>query len=84
MNDSTGSIDNIQEVQLKNLREDLDRVSYRPACSVQHNMLDNRENINFKNYRRNPVEFLERVDECLQRTKENRWTRIYWMTVSRR
>ena len=51
-------------------------MSYRPACSVQHNMLDNRENVNFKNYPRNPVEFLERVDECLQRTKENRWTMI--------
>ena len=40
MNDSTGRIDNIQKVQLKNLREDLDRVSYRPACSVQSTTQD--------------------------------------------
>ena len=76
MNDNTGRFDNLQGVQLKNLIEDFERMSYRPACSVQHTMLDNRENINFKNYRRNPVEFLERVDECLLRTKENRWTMI--------
>ena len=41
MNDNTGRIDNLQEVQLKNLREDLKGMSYRPVCSVQPTMQDN-------------------------------------------
>ena len=35
--------------------------------------MDNREAISFKTYRRNPMEFLERVNEQLIRNGEDRW-----------
>ena len=41
--------------------------------------LDGRENIDFRAYKKNPLEFLERVDEVLNRNKENRWTIIKGM-----
>ena len=37
---------------------------------------DQKENINFKMYRGNPIEFLERIDEWLGRIKVTRWNRI--------
>ena len=37
---------------------------------------ENRETINFKNYKRNPIEFIERVEENLARTRETRRTVI--------
>ena len=36
----------------------------------------NRETINFKNYKKNPMEFIERVEENIARTCETRWTTI--------
>ena len=34
---------------------------------------ENRDVINFKEYRRNPLEFLERLEEMFSRNKVNRW-----------
>ena len=42
----------------------------------QFQHMDNREVINLKQYKRYPMEFLERVDEQLVKTRENRWTII--------
>ena len=39
-------------------------------------MLENRENVNFREYRRNPIGFLERIDEGLSQKKENQWSII--------
>ena len=36
----------------------------------------NREVINFQNYRRNPMEFLERMEKFIERNRETRWDRI--------
>ena len=37
---------------------------------------ENREVISFKDYRWNPLEFVERLEEYISRTKENRWNVI--------
>ena len=37
---------------------------------------DQKENINFKNYRGNPIEFLDRIDKWFCRIKETRWNII--------
>ena len=70
INNNQEKIENIQQTQL-NMQGDIERRNHGPMCSTHHSILGNRENINFKNYRRNPIEFLERVDEGLMRTKEN-------------
>ena len=38
--------------------------------------MENRELINFKNYKKNPMEFIERVEENIARTPETRWSTI--------
>ena len=38
--------------------------------------MEQREIINFKNFKRNPIEFLERVEEYIARNRETRWTAI--------
>ena len=76
VNNNKEKIENIQHTQLRNIQEEIARMNYRPMCSTHYTVLDNRENINFKDYRRNPIEFLERVDEGLNRMKENRWSMI--------
>ena len=48
----------------------------RSTCNTQHTIQDSRESVNFRDYRRNPLEFLGRVDEILNRSKENRWNMI--------
>ena len=68
-------IENIHHIQL-NMQEEMDRINIRPTCSTQHTMLENRESVNFREYRRNPIGFLERIDEGLSQKKENRWSII--------
>ena len=40
---------------------------------------DNRDTINFRNYKRNPIEFLKRVEELIIKNRETRWTTIRGM-----
>ena len=51
----------------------------RPFISSHIPCNENREIINFRNYKRNPIEFLERVEESLSRTQETRWIVIKGM-----
>ena len=37
---------------------------------------ENKEVISFKEYRKNPLEFIERLEEYINRVKENRWSII--------
>ena len=41
--------------------------------------LDGREQIDFRAYMKNPLEFLERVEEIISRNRENRWSVIKGM-----
>lgn len=74
--DNTGKIEEINKKELVNIREELERIKNRPVGLTCHQARDNREIINFRNYQRNPMEFLERVEENLVKTKENRWSEI--------
>ena len=56
--------------RIENLQRSVDNRSITVPYT-QH--IDDRETINFKAYRRNPMEFLERVGEQIMRTGENRW-----------
>ena len=72
-------IEEMKQRELLNIREELEMIRNRPI-HVQHlQNLDNRETITFKHYKRNPLEFLERVEEQLARNRENRWTVIRGM-----
>ena len=51
----------------------------RPTQGQYIQNMDNRDTINFKNYKKNPIEFLERGEENLARNRENRWTVIRGM-----
>ena len=68
-------LENLQQLQT-NLQGEVDRMGSRSTCNTQHTIQDSRESVNFRDYRRNPLEFLGRVDEILNRSKENRWNMI--------
>ena len=74
-NSQAEKLDNLQQIQT-NLQGDVDRISSRSACSSPHVYQDSKESVIFRDYRRNPLEFLGRVDEILNRSKENRWNMI--------
>ena len=54
----------------------LDVYKRQPMYYAQNTMPDHMETINFRDYKRNPMEFLERVSEWLNRTRENWWSVI--------
>ena len=56
--------------------EEIEIIRNRPVQGQYIQPTDNRDVINFKNYKKNPIQFLERVDENLTRIRENRWTVI--------
>ena len=58
------------------MREEIEIIRNRPAQGHYLQPMDNRDIINFKNYKKNPIEFRERVEENLTRIRENRWTVI--------
>ena len=71
----------IAEFRVRELRlqEEINALKGRPLISSHISCSENREAINFKNYKRNPIEFIERVEENLARTRETRWTVIKGM-----
>ena len=69
-------IEEIKKREIAKIREELEVINSSPPIISQFQHMDNREVINFKQYKRNLMEFLERVDEQLAKTRENRWTII--------
>ena len=66
----------IEEIQIQ---EEVD--SWRDR-TCQHNHItnhNNRESINFRSYKRNPMEFLKRLELMITRNRENRWSIIRGM-----
>ena len=61
-------IEKIQRREITKIREELDIISNRPTVISHLQHLDNRELINFKIYRRNPMEFLEQIEETIEKT----------------
>ena len=66
-------IEEIQNREIMKIREELEIINNRPPIISQFQHMDNRETINFNSYKRNTMEFLERVREQLAKTRENRW-----------
>ena len=63
----------------ESLREEVDAWRDRP-CNTNHIInTDNRDTINFRNYKRNPIEFLKRVEELIVKNRETRWTTVRGM-----
>ena len=54
-------IEEINQRELVNVREELEMIRNRPFHVPNFQLTDNTEMINFKNYRKNPTEFLETV-----------------------
>ena len=69
-------IEEIHQRELVNIREELEMIRSRPFSISNVQPTDNREVINFKNYKKNPMEFLERIEENIARHRETRWTSI--------
>ena len=55
------------------MREEIENIGNRPAVVLQFQHADNREAMNFRAYKRNPMELLARIDETLSRNRETRW-----------
>lgn len=71
--------DNIEEIRKHELvlvKEELERIRNRPVHIATGIMAEHKETINFKNHKRNPMEFLARLNEHLQKQGENRWENI--------
>ena len=58
------------------MQEELDALREKPCSSTHIFTNENREVINFKSYRRNPIEFLKRVEELIERNRDTRWTTV--------
>ena len=63
----------MQRREIPRMREEIENIGNRPAVMPQFQHVDNREAMNFRAYKRNPMEFLARIDEILSRNRETRW-----------
>ena len=54
----------------KQMQEELDALREKPCSSTHIFTNENREIINFKSYRRNPIEFLKRMEELIEKNKD--------------
>ena len=76
INSNKEKIEEIQKIELINFREELEVLRNRPMSYTHIPLGENRETINFKEYRENRLEFLERLEELISRNKENQWHMI--------
>ena len=58
------------------MQEELDALREKPCNNTHIITSKNREVINFRSYRRNPIEFLKRVEELIEKNRETRWTTV--------
>ena len=72
-------IDELRDKELVNIHNELEFFRNRPFNLSNISNTENRGVINFQNYKRNPMEFLERFDENLMKHCETRWTAIRGM-----
>lgn len=69
-------MEEIQQKELINIREELENLRNRPVNFMTNSWKEEKEMINFKEYRKNPVEFLGRIDDFLKKNKINTWNDI--------
>ena len=58
----------------RQMQEELDALREKPCNNTHIITSKNREVINFRSYRRNPIEFLKRVEELIEKNRETRCT----------
>ena len=63
-------------IREKQMQEELDALREKPYNHTQFITSENREMINFRSYRRNPIEFLKRVEELIEKNRETRWSSV--------
>ena len=68
-----------QEREFNDIRDEMNRLRTFPSVLSGLTHLDGREQIDFRAYIKNPLEFLERVEEIISRNRENRWSVIKGM-----
>ena len=59
-----------------NIKESIEILQNRPMYLAHHIAPEQKENINFKIYTGNPIEFLERLDEWFSRIKAVSYTHL--------
>ena len=63
-------------IREKQKQDELDALREKPYNNTQFITSENREIINFRSYRRNPIEFLKRVEELIEKNRETRWSSV--------
>ena len=66
----------VQRREFNNFREEINLFRSQPIQMTGVPNMDNRETINFRTFKKNPMEFIERVEENIARNRETRWTAI--------
>ena len=66
----------VQRREFNNFREEINLFRSQPIQMTGIPNMDNRETINFKTYKKNPMEFIERVEENIARNRETRWSML--------
>ena len=62
-----------QRRELDDLRDEMHRLQTIPTFLSGLSHLEGRDQIEFRTYSKNPLEFLERIEEIIQRNRERRW-----------
>ena len=65
-----------QQRELVNIRKEVEMIRSRPFSVSSVQPTENREVINFKNYKKNPMGFLERIEGNISRHRETRCSSI--------
>ena len=68
-----------QQREFNDIRGEMHRLRTLPNILSGLTHLEDREQIDFRAYVKNPLEFLERVEEVINRNRENRWSIIKGM-----
>ena len=66
------SINKIND-QVRQNQEEIELVRTRPTNINSTHTTESREGINFKNYRKTPMEFIARIDEHFNKYRITRW-----------
>ncbi|MGP1934030.1 MAG: hypothetical protein ACTS8P_06510, partial [Arsenophonus sp. NC-XBC3-MAG3] len=69
-------IGKIERLEMESIRKELEELRNRATQIINCHLKDNSESLNFKEYRRNPMEFLTRLEEILHRNKVKQWSII--------
>ena len=79
VNDDKTQLTERQRRELDDIREEMLRLRTIPNILSGLSHLEGRDQIEFRTYSKNPLEFLERIEEIIHRNRESRWSIIKGM-----